>query len=155
MEVLDLHDNNLSGEITPELGGLDTLIELDLSKNWLMGAIPPELGNLANLKVLDLSDNNISGEFPRELGKLTNLKILGLEGLHLSGCTATELAALSSHFDTTCSVRDALAALYRATDGPNWKNNSNWLSDRPFGEWYGVVSDGRGRVTNWSSVRTR
>ena len=38
-------------------------------------------------------------------------------------------------------------ALYNATDGSNWTNNTNWLSDRPLGEWYGVTTDGNGRVT--------
>ena len=42
--------------------------------------------------------------------------------------------------------RAALVALYHATDGPNWANNGNWLSDRPLGEWYGVTTDGSGRV---------
>ena len=41
----------------------------------------------------------------------------------------------------------ALVALYHATGGPNWANNSNWLSDRPLGEWNGVTTDGDGRVT--------
>ena len=40
--------------------------------------------------------------------------------------------------------RQALIALYNATDGANWANNQNWLSDEPLGDWYGVtVSDGR------------
>ena len=34
--------------------------------------------------------------------------------------------------------RAALVALYEATDGPNWKNNENWLTDAPLGEWHGV-----------------
>ena len=43
--------------------------------------------------------------------------------------------------------RAALVALYNATDGPNWTNRTNWLSDRPIGEWYGVTTNGSGRVT--------
>ena len=43
--------------------------------------------------------------------------------------------------------RDVLIALYNATDGGNWKNNTNWLSDRPIGEWDGVTTDAGGRVT--------
>ena len=35
--------------------------------------------------------------------------------------------------------REALVALYHATDGPNWADRTNWLSDRPVGEWYGVT----------------
>ena len=41
--------------------------------------------------------------------------------------------------------REALVALYNATDGPNWHNNQNWLSDAPIGEWYGVATK-EGRV---------
>ena len=37
-------------------------------------------------------------------------------------------------------------ALYNATDGPNWANNTNWLSDRSLGEWHGVTTDPNGRV---------
>ncbi len=42
--------------------------------------------------------------------------------------------------------RAALVALYEATDGPNWVNSNNWLTDAPLGDWYGVDVDGRGRV---------
>ena len=38
-------------------------------------------------------------------------------------------------------------ALYNGTDGANWANNSNWLSERPLGDWHGVTTDGNGRVT--------
>ena len=37
-------------------------------------------------------------------------------------------------------------ALYNATDGPNWTNNTNWLSDAPIGEWHGVTTNTDGRV---------
>ena len=42
--------------------------------------------------------------------------------------------------------REALVALYNAADGPNWSDNTNWLSDEPSGEWYGVGTDRSGRV---------
>ena len=40
----------------------------------------------------------------------------------------------------------ALVALYTATDGPNWVNNDNWLTNAPLGDWYGVNTDSSGRV---------
>ena len=46
------------------------------------------------------------------------------------------------------SERDILIAFYKATDGDNWKNNENWCSDKPLGEWYGVTTDGDGYVTS-------
>ena len=42
--------------------------------------------------------------------------------------------------------RAALVALYNATDGPNWVDSENWLTDAPLGEWYGVDTDASGRV---------
>lgn len=36
--------------------------------------------------------------------------------------------------------RDALIALYKATDGDNWINKENWCSDKPLSEWYGVYT---------------
>ena len=40
--------------------------------------------------------------------------------------------------------KQALVALYHATDGENWANNEHWLTDAPLGEWHGVtVVDGR------------
>ena len=41
---------------------------------------------------------------------------------------------------------EVLCALYEATDGPNWDDNTNWLTDAPLGEWHGVSTDHRGRV---------
>ena len=42
----------------------------------------------------------------------------------------------------------ALVALYNATDGPNWVNNENWLTDAPLGDWYGVGTDASGGVVS-------
>ena len=33
--------------------------------------------------------------------------------------------------------REILEKIYYATNGPNWKRNDNWLSDKPLKEWYG------------------
>ena len=44
--------------------------------------------------------------------------------------------------------RAALAALYNATNGSSWQDDTNWLSNRPLGEWYGVSTDADGRVAD-------
>ena len=44
------------------------------------------------------------------------------------------------------SDRAALEAFYRAMGGDDWKDNTNWLSDAPLGEWYGVDTYENGRV---------
>ena len=63
--------------------------------------------------------------------------------------TVTEwlsLCQVASESDASTD-KAALVALFNATDGPNWANNRNWLSDRPIGEWSRVSTDGDGRVT--------
>ena len=42
--------------------------------------------------------------------------------------------------------RLALVALYNATDGANWTNNTNWLTNEAISEWHGVETDEDGRV---------
>lgn len=37
--------------------------------------------------------------------------------------------------------RDILIALYDATNGDNWTDNTNWCTDAPLSEWYGVTLD--------------
>ncbi len=44
--------------------------------------------------------------------------------------------------------REALKAFYNATNGGNWTNNANWLSDKPLSEWHGVSTNGQGQVTH-------
>ena len=51
------------------------------------------------------------------------------------------------HFTGTAQVTEqdslALVAFYNSTGGPNWNNNSNWLTG-PVSSWYGVtVEEGR------------
>ena len=43
--------------------------------------------------------------------------------------------------DSDCwreQTREALVALYDATDGDNWTDNTNWLTDKDISTWYGV-----------------
>ena len=42
--------------------------------------------------------------------------------------------------------REALTALYDATDGDNWDRNTNWKTTKPMSEWSGVGVDKSGRV---------
>jgi len=42
--------------------------------------------------------------------------------------------------------RAALIELYKATGGDNWGKNTNWCSDKPLREWYGIIVNQKGRV---------
>ena len=55
------------------------------------------------------------------------------------------LLVLFNYNTTTAQVLEqdslALVAFYNSTGGPNWNNNSNWLTD-PVSTWYGVIVEG-------------
>ena len=81
----------------------------------------------------------ISANPPRRLEVRTVLAVLlawfGAAGLIVEGRT-----------QNLESDKQALIALYNATDGPNWNVNHGWLSDEPLDTWFGViVSEGRVR----------
>ena len=42
--------------------------------------------------------------------------------------------------------REALLAFYKAAGGDQWKENTNWCSDKPLSEWYGIKVNGNNQV---------
>ncbi|TKY45181.1 Receptor protein 12 [Spatholobus suberectus] len=69
----------LSGEISPSLLELKSLIRLDLSSNYfVLTPIPSFLGSMESLRYLDLSLSGFMGLIPHQLGNLSNLQHLNL-----------------------------------------------------------------------------
>ena len=67
---------------------------------------------------------------------------------HTDGPSSERAAARPPLAETSPETdREALVALYNATNGENWENSDNWLSDTPLGEWHGVTTNADGRVT--------
>ena len=148
-----LHGNELSGSIPAELGQLENLRQLYLSENQLNGKIPSELGQLTNLIDLDLSNNpGLSGALP------STFTDLPLESLYLGGTAVCLLSSpdfnewvagiankTSANYCADLDI-EALTVFYNSTDGSNWANDENWLSEAPLNDWYGVTTDETGRV---------
>ena len=156
LEWLWLSHNELDGPIPPELGELELLEFLWASHNALSGAVPAELGDLKNLNHLLIGDNPLSGPLPVALTELS-LATFGYANTDL--CIPADesfrewLASIPTHegTDMDCtplSDRAVLEILYHATDGDNWANNENWLTDAELGDWYGVDTDTEGRVVS-------
>ena len=163
LEELGLSDNLLSGEIPPELSLLTKLKWLRLDRNKLTGSIPPELGDLPGLQLLLLSENEaLTGPIPAELTNLSNLGRFSMFSTQLCVPTDEVFDDWLSNIprlgtidrpeiivrceDRTSRDRDALTALYHTTGGPSWIDNTNWLSDEPLNQWYGVVTAESGLV---------
>ena len=97
--VTRLHqfENNMTGAMPAELGGLTRLESLSFGQNWeLSGRIPPELGNLARLERLHLQFTALTGPIPPELGRLSKLTRFYVWRTGLSGPIPPELGNLAN-----------------------------------------------------------
>ena len=133
---------------------LGHVTELDLARNGLAGRIPSGLGDLGRMTVLRIGGNALSGRLP---SALTRLPLREFHYANTDLCAPDEdsfqswLNGIGSHEGTGVGCapltdREILEILYEATDGPNWNNSENWLTDAALENWYGVVVDGEGRV---------
>lgn len=130
---------------------------IDLSSNALAGELPLELGDLALLEELRLDANpDLSGRLPYSLTRLETLAELRYAETGL--CVPTEeflrewLKGVTVHEGTGVDCeptpdRETLAKLYEAMAGSRWFDSTHWLTDAPLREWFGVDTDGQGRVT--------
>ncbi|GKV16075.1 hypothetical protein SLEP1_g26781 [Rubroshorea leprosula] len=85
VNLIDLSNNNLEGEIPDEIMKLSALDTLNLSGNQLTGNIPEKIADLRVLETLDLSVNHFSGSIPISISSMTLLSHLNLSYNDLSG----------------------------------------------------------------------
>ncbi|XP_021288454.1 LRR receptor-like serine/threonine-protein kinase GSO2 [Herrania umbratica] len=85
LEVLDLKQTILVGELSDSIRGLKSLKSLNVASCDLNGSIPASLVNLSQIVVLELSDNKFSGWIPASLANLTQLQHLDASYNELEG----------------------------------------------------------------------
>ena len=156
MRQVHLWGNALTGPVPAALWSLPLEL-VALTGSQVTGTLPPEVGDLVDLRWVDLGWTEMTGALPQSMTNLS-LEYLRITGSYL--CAPADdafqawLETIGEFDGQTCmpetgsveTDRAALVALYNATDGANWRNNAYWLSGRPLGEWYGVTTDGTGRV---------
>ena len=98
LEILDLPENNLTGQLPEEIGYLRSLKQVFLPYNFLQGTLPSQIGSLANLEDLDLRSADLQGTVPTEIGLLTNLESLSLQFNWMVGPLPSELGLLTNAY---------------------------------------------------------
>nr|XP_023906334.1 receptor-like protein 9DC3 [Quercus suber] len=113
LELLDMSDNELTGNVPSSIGALSSLKSLVLQSNKLNGSLPTQgLCELKKLEELDLSWNNFEGTLPSCLYNLTSLQMLDLNGNYFRGNISSHLiAGLTSlkHIDLSYNLFDGFS----------------------------------------------
>ncbi|KAI3685923.1 hypothetical protein L1987_79592 [Smallanthus sonchifolius] len=79
LKSLQLFENELTGEIPPEIGDFKQLVNLSLYRNQLTGRLPQQLGSWSDFNFIDVSENFLTGQIPPNMcknNKMTELLIL-------------------------------------------------------------------------------
>ena len=76
---------------------------------------------------------------------------LGFGSLLPQAVTLADPSSATVTIEDVPFVRAALRLLYEATDGPNWDNNTNWLSEEPLSQWHGLSGSADQLVISLSS----
>ncbi|GLT81582.1 hypothetical protein SLE2022_000250 [Rubroshorea leprosula] len=93
--ILSLPHCGLSGQIPPDIRGLNFLQVLQLQGNNFSGNIPSQISSLPSLRFLNLSYNSFSGHIPPNLIGNGKLRVIDLSNNLLSG-------RISLHNSTGC-----------------------------------------------------
>ena len=92
---INLGSNNLSGEIPNSMGSLVALKALSLQNNSLYGDIPSSLQNCKVLGLISLSDNKFSGIIPKWIVERTTLIVIHLQSNKFMGDIPPQICQLS------------------------------------------------------------
>jgi len=90
-----LDDNNLTGGIPTEFGGINDLMKINIGGNGVNGTFPTEVGRLSNLKDLDFSRNNLNSSIPNELFGL-QLERVRLNSNQIYGSISSNFGSMAS-----------------------------------------------------------
>ncbi len=147
LKGVSIRGSQLEGSIPAELGNLSNLLSINVQDNQLTGTIPASFANLTKLRSMYLKDNLLSGCYDA-----------GLQGLcgHLNPYVNTNAYisdgnSFNAPWEDFCTNgtgacpildpcvandRQALEALYNATNGGNWL--VSWDLTADMSTWNGV-----------------
>ncbi|MEE9572355.1 MAG: FlgD immunoglobulin-like domain containing protein, partial [Candidatus Neomarinimicrobiota bacterium] len=113
LEILNLSDNNLSGDLPVSFKNSVELKSIDLSHNQFSGSPVKIFIKMGNLVSLDLSYNNFNGRIPKDLGKLGKLKILNLSNNNFQNTIPIEIFRLQELIELNLQMNSLTGSIPR------------------------------------------
>lgn len=126
----DLQADTLSGEKYNYLWYYipEEVISQQETVTCYIAILPTSADNKISFFIYDKNNNTDRGLLER------NAPEGGFQAGHVYDLSINE-----NEFDKIMAQeREALIALYNETGGDNWTDNTNWCSDKPLNEWFGV-----------------
>ena len=133
---------------TVKVGGGDGNLNLEITSNLEIKAVPQNEWIIADEQPQSkaLATNHFhfkvlaNGDKQNRTG---HIEVQDMGGKVLKTITVVQGNALEEEI---AKEREILIKFYYATNGDQWENNTNWCSDKPVGEWYGVETHYDGLV---------
>lgn len=155
--------DNGSAVITAQSGSLSTTVNVTVSQSPGRIVIEPRMAELKTIgetvqltaTVQDRNQHPVSGAEVTWRSGDAEVASVSDQGLVTAVANGTvritaRTGSVSASIEVTVMApspdRPILARIYEATDGPEWTDNTNWLTDAPVDEWYGVTANSKGRV---------
>ncbi len=154
---------NGSAQITATAGGASATAAVTVSQTAFRITITPTSGLLTepgeilqlSATVLDENGRPVDGapvQWSSSDGSVAGVDSGGVVTAHSDGIVqiTASTGGLADFVEIRVMFADpdhaALVVLYHEMGGPNWTNQTNWMTGAPLGEWHGVTTDEMGRV---------
>lgn len=113
LHVIDLSNNNFTGQFPETIRSNNVLSHLSLQGNKFDGNLPSTINSLSKLTHLDIQNNAFSGDLPFEIAEMKALTLLFVGGSNRFKPRIPELALLSN-------LRQLSVADMNLTGFPDW-----------------------------------
>ncbi|KAI5422863.1 hypothetical protein KIW84_046044 [Lathyrus oleraceus] len=100
---MELWNNQMSGNLPPELGNLTQIQTLGISSNYFSGELPATLAKLTTLLEFRIEDNQFSGKIPDYIQNWTSITKLMIQGSGLKGPIPSGISRLRNLTDLRIS----------------------------------------------------
>ena len=125
---------------TVKVGGGDGNLNLEITSNLEIKAVPQNEWIIADEQPQSkaLATNHFHFKILANKGEQSrtgHIEVQDMGSKVLKTITVIQGNALEEEI---AKEREILIKFYYATNGDQWENNTNWCSDKPVGEWYGI-----------------
>ena len=126
---------------TVKVGGGNGNLNLEITSNLEIKAVPKNEWIVLDEQPLgrSLTTNHFHFKIQANEGEQNRIGYIEVQDMESKVLKTISVVQGNAQEEEIAKEREALIAFYHATNGDQWKNNTNWCSDKPVNEWYGLT----------------